>query len=285
MLLQGHPLRVLSLDNAATFASDSYDPLDPSTTPLTIPSLRENLNLALSSNSGAAIHCGQQLGAALIRRFWNLCHEDDLYEAIWVLRDTLHSITTDCAYIYRCLEILLDLSTAFFFRFQLLRCSEDLQALLSLLEKQKDVVVRPELRWIWQKGCQERSSNVLRLRLFASPTRNGSVSMSDIHIARIFRPSFKAENSPVRRTERSHDDVTEVSTDADISESPDSRSTLFAELSVLMSLQKVSTLTEISSCGAHCHRTVEKLSCPQMKAPLRRRTGSNYPALLIGKTT
>ena len=197
MLLQGHPLRVFSLEDAAILASDSSDLHDSAALPLTIPRLREHLNVAQSDSN---IRCSQQLGQALIRRFWNLCHEDDLYEAIWVLSDTLKSITKDGAHIYRHLETLLDLSTALFFRFQLLQCNEDLDALLSLLEQQKEIVMKSELCWIWQKGGQERNSNMLHLRLFPSPALSGNLNISDSLIARIFKPNTYA--SEVIQTHR-----------------------------------------------------------------------------------
>lgn len=167
MLLDGHPLRVLGLDDAASLASSTDNKLEAPLYSRTIPCLRDSLNQAQSSKSNGVAFCGQRLGEALLRRFWNLCHEDDLHEAIWVLFDALNTSNSSEAYLnrnYRTLEILLDLGIALFFRYQLLRLSIDLDDLRMVLGQQRDLLQSPELGWIWVQSGPEGSSDMVLYR-------------------------------------------------------------------------------------------------------------------------
>ncbi len=165
-LLDGHPLRPLSLYDVASLVASSNDRLERLSSPLMIPCLREYLTQSLSSNSNSAVLYGQRLGQALLHRFWNLRHADDLYEAIWLLYDALEASNSH-AYsdgTLRTLEICLDLTTALFFRYQLLQLSSDRDNLCKVLAQQTAILRESELRWIWAQSGPEGSADIVLYR-------------------------------------------------------------------------------------------------------------------------
>ena len=146
--------------------------------------MREHLAQSLSSGSSNAVLYLHRLGAALLRRFWNLRHEDDLYEAIWVLYDALEALKSDMFLnsTYRTLEICLDLSTALFFRYQLLQLSNDLDSLRMVLVKQIALLGKSELGWIWaQSGPEGSPEMVLYRSSFFSRTMAIGQAVSEVN--------------------------------------------------------------------------------------------------------
>lgn len=143
MLLEGHPFRPMGLDDAICILQI---PQQKTPSP-SIRELRDNLESSSHLEPSVAAHISQRLGESLLRRFWNLLHEDDLHEAIWALSDALAAIPTTS---YRRLEIYLTLGTALFFRYQLLHQQEDLHMLLSVLKQQKECIEFPLFSMIWK---------------------------------------------------------------------------------------------------------------------------------------
>lgn len=138
ILLEGHPFRVMTLDEAIQISQQQQQDGHS----LSIRELRDILESQMHLNPILVAPFRQRLGESLLRRFWNLLHEDDLHEAIWVLSDVLNAPSS---LHYQRLETYLTLGTALFFRYQMLHREEDLNSLLLVLEQQKNLIESPSL--------------------------------------------------------------------------------------------------------------------------------------------
>ncbi len=144
--LRGHPLRILNIDFILPCSPEQRKFFDPT---LPIADLRKYWSSTQASselNIANAVH-SSRLGQSLLRRFWNLGHEDDLHEAIFFLAN---SLAIPPAHSHQKLEIYLDLSLALFFSYQLFQQAGDLEMLLSVLQQQKDALRSSSCSWIWE---------------------------------------------------------------------------------------------------------------------------------------
>jgi len=128
--LEGHPKRLLTLEEITQLQNHA----------LSVDNILQNTieDLRLRVSSATPNHQGlgqmyHKLGHYLLKRYWRFSEISDLNESISYQQESLQLVSSE-GYVY--LEILLDLCSAIYHRFQILRRDEDRQELLVYLHRQ-----------------------------------------------------------------------------------------------------------------------------------------------------
>ena len=132
--LEGHPKRLLSLDDLVDFRLENFQSLLEHRY---IHRLRTQLNALPPDDpdNGAWL---LRLADALSRRFWQLDQKDDLEEAIWYYEEALSLLPQTH---YHFLEAILGFCSCVYQRFQLLGHLDDLKKLLEHLHIENNLNV------------------------------------------------------------------------------------------------------------------------------------------------